>query len=71
MGNFYSPQTATIRARQKGSDQYLSMIGVTSGNTTTENAAAQINKLAIVGGKEIVADKFMTRTIKQEADFSG
>lgn len=65
--NFYAPQTATIRGRLQDSDQYLSIAGVTSGTTSVENAAAQINKLIIVGGKQMSADKYMTRTIKEEA----
>ena len=63
---FQSKPVATIKARDAtDSDVVHSMPGVTRGNTTLENAAAQINKILDVVGKEVSVSG-MQRVIIEE-----
>lgn len=63
---FQAPTVATIRAMSATSTKMFTIEGVTADTTTADNAATQINKLLAIGGKEIVADEHMYRTLKQE-----
>lgn len=67
MATFVNKPTANIKANLTGSSGYINIGGVHTGTDTTENAAAQINKVLAVVGKSVSADK-MTRTITQEGD---
>lgn len=67
MGTFISKPTATIKANLTGQSGSISVNGVTAASTTTENAAAQINKILNVVNKGVAADG-MTRAIIQEGD---
>lgn len=62
---FQAPTVATITARSATSSTTYTIHGVTADTTTATNAAIQINKLLDIGGKEIAADEYMTRTIKE------
>ena len=65
MGTFISKPIATIKANLTGQSGSISVNGVTAASTTTENAAAQINKILNVVNKGVAADG-MTRSITQE-----
>lgn len=62
---------ATLKAKQFDSTEMHTFNGVTTANTTPENAAIQVNKLFNIGGLSIVADENMTRTIIEEVVDNG
>lgn len=67
MGTFINKHTATIKANLSGQSGSINVGGVTAASTTTENAAAQINKILAVVNKGVASDG-MTRSITQEGD---
>lgn len=69
---FNQKPTAVIKAKQFDSTAMHTFGGVTSGNTTPENAAAQINKLFALAGLSVVADvNTMTRDFREEVVDNG
>ena len=67
---FQEKPTATISAKVTGSSKMLSLDGITTGSTTPENAAAQINKILNVVGSAVTTSG-MVRTRKEEAIDNG
>ena len=57
---------ATLKAQSATSTDMFTFQGVTTANTTPDNAATQINKILGLVGKSANTDK-MTRTITEEA----
>lgn len=57
---------ATLKAQSATSTDMFTFQGVTTANTTPDNAATQINKILGLVGKSATTDK-MTRTITEEA----
>ena len=68
---FQSKPVATIKAKSAASTDMFTINGCTTGNTTPENAATQINKLLNVGGQAIVADTNMKRIQTEEVVDNG
>lgn len=67
---FSTKPVATITAKTVGSTEKTVINGVTTANTTPENAAVQINKILSVVGKEI-GTSGMIRTQTEEAIDNG
>lgn len=63
---FTPKTTAKIQAQLSGSTSTITVDGVTSGETTPENAQAQINKILDIVGKSVVTTK-MKQIITKEA----
>ena len=57
---------ATLKAQSATSTDMFTFQGVTTANTTPDNAATQINKILGIVGKSATTEK-MTRTITEEA----
>lgn len=68
---FWTKPTATLRIKSSDSDEMWTILGVTSGNTTPSNAANQVNKLLNIGGRSVVADLNMRRTVTEEVVDNG
>lgn len=64
--NFVNKGVAKLNARFSDSQNTITFQGVTTANTTPENAKAQADKLLAVVGKAITTTG-MTRVITQEA----
>lgn len=67
---FQTKPVATIKAKTVGSTETTTINGVTTGNTTPENAASQINKVLNIVGKEI-GTSGMIRVQTEEAVDNG
>lgn len=67
---FNEKPVAVIKAKLTGTDNDISVGGVTTGTTTPANAVAQINKILDIAGKSVVADG-MTRIRYEEAIDNG
>lgn len=67
---FETKPVATIKAKTVGDSTVINVPGVTTASTTPTNAAAQINKILAVAGKEIGVSG-MTRTQVEEAVDNG
>ncbi|MBQ7454371.1 MAG: hypothetical protein IJS69_04905 [Selenomonadaceae bacterium] len=67
---FETKPVATIKAKTVGDSTAINVPGVTTASTTPTNAAAQINKILAVAGKEIGVSG-MTRTQVEEAVDNG
>lgn len=63
---FTAKSFAKIQAMLTGSTSTLTIDGVTSGETTPENAKAQIDKILDIVGKSVVTTK-MKQIITREA----
>lgn len=63
---FNSKPVATIKAKDATSTDMYTIYGCTTATTTPVNAATQINKILDIGGLEIAADEYMSRTITEE-----
>ena len=63
---FTTIQTAKITAMLTGTTNTLTIDGVTSGETTPENAKTQIDKILNIVGKSVVTTK-MKQIITREA----
>ena len=63
---FQEKPQAKLTGKLADGDNF-SYAGVTTQETTPDNAAAQINKLLDIGGKEFIADSDTKRTITEEA----
>ena len=63
---FTDKESAKIQAQFSGSTNTITIDGVTSGETTPENAQEQINKILNIVGKSVVATK-MKQIITREA----
>ena len=68
---FNSKPVATIKAKSATGSDMFTVSGCTTGNTTPENAATQINKLLNIGGQSIVADTNMKRIQTEEVVDNG
>lgn len=64
---FIKKPVGTLKARLTGTTTTVSVPGVTTADTTPDNAATQVNKLFALGGKTIVADDNMEILEKKEA----
>lgn len=67
---FKEKPVATIKANEAGTTNQIQIGGVTTGTTTADNAAEQINKIFGVVGKSVSADG-MTRVRTEEAVDNG
>ena len=67
---FVEKPTAIIWAKDGDTGEYSSFGGVTNGNTTVENAVAQLNKILGIADKSVLADG-MTRIRTEEATDNG
>lgn len=63
---FLEKETAKIQAQLFGSTSTITIDGVTSDDTTPEDAQAQINKILDIVGRSVVIDK-MKQIITKEA----
>lgn len=63
---FTANTTAKIQAQLSNSTSTITVDGVTSGETSPENAQAQINKILNIVGKSVVTTK-MRQIITKEA----
>lgn len=63
---FTEKTTAKIQAQLTGSTSTITVDGVTSGDTTPENAKAQIDKILRIVGRSVVTTK-MKQIITKEA----
>lgn len=63
---FNQKPVATIKARSATSSDTYTINGVTTANTTSANAAEQINKLLAVGDQAIAGDEYMSRVYVEE-----
>jgi len=64
---FSTKESAKIQAQLSGATNTITIDGVTSGETTPENAQAQINKILNIVGKSVVTTK-MRHIITKEAE---
>lgn len=62
---FNMKPVATLKGKSSNGDS-ISLAGITAGNITPAQAAAQANKLLAIGGKNIVADTNMSRSQFEE-----
>lgn len=63
---FTAKTTAKIQAQLTGSTSTITVDGVTAGETTPENAKAQIDKILYIVGKSVLTAK-MKQIITKEA----
>lgn len=63
--SFNIKASATLKGKSTGGDN-ITLPGVTTANITPAQAATQANKFLAIGGKNIVADKTMTRVQTEE-----
>ncbi|MBD3878230.1 MAG: hypothetical protein SR1Q5_00890 [Quinella sp. 1Q5] len=63
--NFVLKKTATLTATLAGTTNQLKIPGCYSGETSADNAVAQVNKILAIGGKAIVADNKSKLTVEK------
>jgi len=68
---FQNKKTATAKLHETGKTSFISTPGVTPDENSPAAYATQINKVLDVGGKSVVADKYMTVTQVKEVIDNG
>ena len=67
---FTQKPTAIIWAKDGDTGEFVSIGGITTGNTTPENAKAQLDKILGIAGKSVLTSG-MTRIRTEEATDNG
>lgn len=67
---FQNSPTASLWAKDASTGEFTSIYGITRDTTTPENAAAQVNKVLAIVGKQITTDG-MVRIKTEEATDNG
>lgn len=67
---FTQKPTAIIWAKDGDTGEFISIGGITTGNTTPENAKAQLDKIWGIAGKSVLTSG-MTRIRTEEATDNG